>query len=82
MVSMRSPAAMMSTGLAEAHRIAEQMAHGAPRIGEPGFGAAVAGEPGALEAGQISRETGDDAEKRAGHNSRAAWGQARQWSAG
>ena len=50
--------------LAEAHRVAEQKAHGAARIGERGFAAAVAGQIGALQAGELSGGIGDDAEKR------------------
>ena len=50
--------------LAEAHRVAEQKAHGAARIGERGFAAAVAGQIGALKAGELSGGIGDDAEKR------------------
>ena len=50
--------------LAEADRVAEQMTHGAARIGQGRFIAAVAGEPGALQAGQIAVEAGDDAEQR------------------
>ena len=50
--------------LAEADRVAEQMAHGPARIGERGFAAAVAGETGALQAGELAGEIGDGAEKR------------------
>ena len=50
--------------LAEAHRVAEEMAHGAARIVNRGLAAAVAGEPGALQAGERAVEVGDSAEKR------------------
>ncbi len=46
--------------------------HGAPRIGERGFAVAVAGEPGALQAGQLAGGIGDDAKKRGPGLARAA----------
>src|SRR6516164_7348035 len=39
------------------------MTHGAPWIGQRRFAAAVAGQPGALNAGEMAVEVGDDAEQ-------------------
>lgn len=50
--------------LAKANRVAEKMAHGPARIGKRGFAVAVAGQPGALKAGEIAVKIGDDAKKR------------------
>jgi hypothetical protein len=40
------------------------MTHGAPWFGERGFAAAIASKIGALQAGELAGEIGDDAEKR------------------
>ncbi len=48
---------------AEAHRVAEQITHGAARIGKRRFAGSVAIEPGPLQPGQISVKIGDRADQ-------------------
>lgn len=51
-------------GRPEPHRMAQQIAHRAPRFWQRGLAAAVAGEPGALQPEEIAAFIGHDAQKR------------------